>query len=390
MVTVKLKTGEAKRIRSGHLWIFSNEIAEIDGSVSPGDAVYVTDSRGRLLGTGYINPHSLISVRLVSRSRVELTRSFFARRIAGARAFRQKAWRGERTYRAIYGEADLLPGLVVDRYEDCLVVQSLTAGMEKHLEMVVEALVEVFNPSTIVLRNDSPMRTREQLPLEKSVVKGTVGGPVEIEQDGHRFLVDVLDGQKTGFFLDQRENRRVTSHLAKGWDVLDCCCYTGAWSIYAAGAGAGSVAGIDSSASALELAARNAELNGVGARVALTRGNVFKELASLRSAGRRFDMVILDPPAFARSRKHIREALKAYRSLNRLALSVARPGGFLVTCSCSHLVERQAFMNALVDASREAGRRAIVVEVRGQSRDHPVLLGIPETEYLKCVILEVL
>lgn len=388
--TVKLRRGEDKRVRSGHLWIFSNEVETVEGAVAPGDAVEVRDSSGHLLGTGYLNPHSLIAVRLVSRSRVDISKDFLAKRIGDALALRQRLWPGQNVWRAVYGEADFLPGLIVDRYGSVVVVQSMTAGIERRLDLVLEILRELLGPAVIVLRNDSPMRKYENLPIEKRVVDGSVDGAIEIEQDGLRFLVDVIDGQKTGFFLDQRENRRETASLAGGADVLDCCCYTAAWSTYAAAAGARSVTGIDVSAPALDIARRNIEMNGARADASFIRGDVFKALGKLGREGRSFGMVVLDPPAFAKSRKKIREALKAYRALNRMALAVVRPGGHLVTCTCSRLVEREAFMNALVAAAREAGRRARVVCVRGQSRDHPIVLGLPETDYLTCVILEVL
>lgn len=388
--TVTLRRGEDKRIRSGHLWVFSNEIDSVEGDVAPGDAVDVRDASGRLLGTGYVNPHSLIAVRLVSRSRVDISKDFLAKRIGDALAVRERLWPGERSWRGVYGEADLLPGLIVDRYDSVVVVQSTTAGIDRRLDAIVEILEEAVSPSAIVIRNDSAIRKYEGLPVEKRVAMGALSGPVAIEQDGHRFLVDVLEGQKTGFFFDQRENRRATAHLARGQDVLDCCCYTGAWSVYAAAAGATSVTGVDTSEPALALAERNVELSPARANVRFTREDVFKMLARLSRESRSFGLVTLDPPAFAKSRKKIREALKAYRTLNRLALSVVKPGGHLVTCTCSRLVERDAFTHALVAAAREAGRRARVVEVRGQSRDHPVLLGLPETEYLTCVVLEVI
>jgi 23S rRNA (cytosine1962-C5)-methyltransferase len=388
--TVTLKPREDKRIRSGHLWIFSNEIAGVEGTVDVGDTVLVRDARGHLLGTGYMNPHSLIAVRLVSRSKVEMSREFLTRRIGGAVEYRERIWPGERACRAVYGDADLLPGLIVDRYGDCLAVQSLTAGIERRLDTIVEILKELLAPRAIVLRNDSPMRKYEGLPIEKRVVHGKVDEPVSIEQDGHRFLVDVVDGQKTGFFLDQRDNRRSTARLAEGHDALDCCAYTCAWSVYAAAAGAKSITAIDTSAPALSLGRRNLEVNRAFDRANLVKGDVFKELARLSRGSRQFGLVILDPPAFAKSRKRVREALKAYRTVNRLALSVTRRGGHLVTSKCSHLVDRESFLNALVGAAREAGRRARVVEIRGQAPDHPVVLGFPETDYLTCVVLEVL
>jgi 23S rRNA (cytosine1962-C5)-methyltransferase len=390
VVDVTLKRGEDRRIRSGHLWVFSNEIEKVAGPTAPGDCVNVLDARGRFLGTGYINSNSLIAVRIVSRSNIPLSREFFAARIESARGLRERLWPGERSYRAVHGEGDLLPGLIVDRYEDCLVVQSLAAGIERRLSDIIDALDEVFSPASIVLRNDAPMRKREGLALETRVVKGDVAQPIVIEQDTHRFRVDVLEGQKTGFFLDQRENRRTTADLARDQDVLDCCCYTGAWSVYAGACGARSVTSIDSSRPALEAARANAELNGLSALVSLRRGDVFGKLSGMGRRRREFGLVIVDPPSFARSRKHVRDALKAYRTLNRLALSVTGTGGHLVTCSCSHLVTGEAFAKCLAAAAKDAGRQARIVGVNSQSRDHPVLLGLPETEYLKCVVLEVM
>ncbi len=389
-LTVYLKKGGEKRLRSGHLWVFSNEIESVDGPVTAGDSVIVVDAAKRVIGTGYINPNSLISVRLLARRRLELSRSFLGRRIRHALEYREKLWPGETVGRLIYGESDMLPGLIVDRYGDTLSVQSLTAGIERHLEDIISLLDELLAPRTIVLRNDSRMRHFEGLPIEKRVVLGNADAPVEIEQDGLTFLVDVLDGQKTGFFLDQRENRLHTRELAKGRHVLDCCCYTGAWSITAAVAGAASVSGIDSSKPALRLAEQNAALNGVADSMQFIDGDMYKRLAAIGRGTKKFGLVILDPPALAKNRKKIREALKGYRALNRLAMNVTAPGGHLVTCTCSHLVEQEAFMNMLVGAAREADRHARVVEVRGQSRDHPVILGHPETRYLTCVVLELL
>ncbi len=388
--SVVLKKGGDKRLRSGHMWVFSNELESIEGTVTPGDTVHVVDGAGHVLGTGYMNPNSLIAVRLLARSRVEITPAFLKRRLKHALAFREKIWPGDTTYRAVYSESDLLPGLIVDRYGSTLAIQSLTAGIEIRLNVITELLDELLKPDTIVIRNDSRIRVLEGLPLEKKVVKGNADAPVEVDQDGTRLLVDVLNGQKTGLFLDQRENRQVAARLAAGRDVLDCCCYTGAWSLAAAAGGATSVTGFDSSAPALDLAGRNATLNGLADKVEFIRGDMFRSLAKLSRSKRKFGLAFLDPPGLAKNRKRIREALRAYRSLNRLAMSTLSPGGFLVTSTCSHLVEREAFLNTLVAAAREAGRHARVVEVRSQSRDHPVILGHPETEYLACVVLEML
>ena len=386
---VKLRRGEDRRLRSGHLWVFSNEIDSIEGTVEPGDAVSVEDARGRVVGTGLANPHSLIAVRLISHGPVEVNRELVGRRIRTAVEYRNRIMPGETAQRLVFSEADLFPGLIVDRYGETLVVQSMTVGIERRLEMVLDALTEELDPSAIVLRNDSPMRRYEELPLEKRVVRGEVDGPVEVTLDDHTFLVDVLSGQKTGFFLDQRENRRDTAHLAKDRSVLDCCSYTGAWSVYFGSAGAESLTLLDSSSAALEGARANLSVNDVTCPVTYRETDMFAGLAGLRREGAKFGVVALDPPALAKSRKKIREALKGYRALNRLALSVLEPGGHLITCTCSHLVDREAFMNALVGAGEEAHRRARVLDVRGQSADHPVILGLPETRYLTCVVLEV-
>jgi len=390
MATVRLKQGEHRRIRSGHLWVFSNEVGTTDGPVEPGDVVAVVDAKGRRLGTGLASPQSLIFVRLFSRRDEDMTRDFLVRRIIDARSYRERRWPGETSYRAVYGESDLLPGLIVDRYGEVLVVQSMTAGIERRLDEICEILDEIYEPRAIVLRNDAPMRRREGLPLEKRVHKGQIDGPIEIEQDERAFLVDVIDGQKTGFFLDQRENRRATAPLARDEDVLDCCCYTGAWSVCAAGAGAKSVTGVDSSSAALGLATENAARNNLAERVQFVRGDMFNELARLGRGRRRFGLIILDPPSLARSRRDVREALKAVRALNRLALRLLRPHGHLVTCSCSHVIERDAFLHAVTVGAGEAGRVARILEVRGQGADHPVLLGLPETDYLACLVLEVM
>ena len=390
MPTVHLKSGEHRRIRSGHLWVFSNEIDSVDGHPEPGSVVRVVDAKGRPLGTGLASPHSLIAVRIFSRAGDDWSRKLLARRITDARALRERLRPGETSYRAVFGESDLLPGLVVDRYDEVLAVQSTTVGMETRLDEIVDVLTEVYEPRAVVLRNDAPMRTREGLPLETRVQSGSVEGPVEIAQDGHSFLVDVLEGQKTGFYLDQRDNRRATAALARDEDVLDCCCYTGAWSVFMAGGGAKSVVAVDSSAPSLELARENLERNDAADRTELVRGDMFNELAHFGRARRRFGVVVLDPPSLARSRRHVREALKAIRALNRLALRLVRPGGVLVSCSCSHVIHRDAFLHSVTGGAAEAGRTVRILETRGQSSDHPMLLGLPETDYLTCLVLEVI
>ncbi|RMF83688.1 MAG: class I SAM-dependent rRNA methyltransferase, partial [Nitrospinota bacterium] len=293
------------------------------------------------------------------------------------------------SYRVVYSEADFLPGLIVDKYEDYLVVQTLTLGMEQRLHSIQEGLERVFRPRGIILRNDAAIRTLEGLPLEKRILKGSPPAPVSIEEGGLSLQVDLLEGQKTGFFFDQHDNRRASAPYFQGRTVLDCFCYTGAWSLTALQAGAREVLGIDSSEKAIALARENAALNGYASRATFRVGDVWAELKALRRQRRRFGAIILDPPAFVKSKQKLREGLRGYLEVNRQSIALLEPGGILITSSCSHHVSREEFVSVLLRAAQKAGRTARLLEMRGQARDHPVLLAAPETAYLKCVILEV-
>ena len=387
MHTLRLKKNEDRRIRAGHSWIFSNEIHDSLQGLEPGHLVRLVSWGGRFLGIGHLSPNSLIAVRLLSRRHVEIDDLFYRQRLVAAGERRQWLYPGSVTYRLAFGEADLLPGLIVDRYDRHLVVQTLTQGMARIEELIVELLREIFKPAAIVLRNDSPARSLEGLPLERRVVYGELSEAPVIELHGLRFQVAPLEGQKTGFYLDQRENRSLLEGLVQGSRVLDAYCYEGAWGLYAARFGAREVVGVDVSGTALERARLNADMNGLGAQCRFVEANAFDFLTTSQA---RFDAVVLDPPAFIKAKAKIEEGERGYLELNRLAMRLISPGGLLVTCSCSHHLTRERFQIILGHAARLAKRRLRLLEVRGQSRDHPVLVSMPETSYLKCFVLEVL
>lgn len=383
MKTVKLKKKEDRRILRGHPWVFSNELERIEGMV-PGELVDVLDHGGRFVGRGYINPHSLIAVRILTNKQEEIDGAFFLRKIRAARALRNLFGFGD-SFRALFGEGDGIPGLIVDKYADTLVVQASTAGIDQLQDLILAALKEEYNPKAIVLRNDTGAREQEGLSQEKKVVHGSVDGPVIIEESGLKYQVDVLEGQKTGFFFDQRENRQALKQIVKDRRTLDCFCYVGAWSLNAARYGASEVIGLDSSQRAIDLATVNASLNGLD--VHFRTADVFDELRSLEKKRERFGCIILDPPAFVKSRAKVREGLKGYKEINLRGMKLLEPGGFLVTCSCSHHIDQALFTEMLIDAAHSAGRPARLLEMRSQARDHPMLLAAKETQYLKCAIL---
>jgi 23S rRNA (cytosine1962-C5)-methyltransferase len=384
MRTLTLKKKEERRVQRGHPWVFSNELHDIPADAVPGEIVEVRDASGGFVGRGYVNPRSLIAVRLLTRQREDIDVQFFIRKISGARDLRAVLGFGD-SFRAVFSEGDGLPGLIVDKYTDTLVVQALTAGIERMLDLVIDALREVFHPAVIVLRNDVASRELEGLSQEKRVVLGETGGVVTIEESGLRYAVDVLEGQKTGFFFDQRENRLALRDLVRGRRTLDCFCYVGAWALSAAKFGAGPVIGIDASEKAVAMAQANAALNGLSAEFLV--GDVFEKLRDFEKRKERFGCVILDPPAFVKSRAKVREALKGYKEINLRGMRLLEPGGVLVTCSCSHHIDQDLFREMLVDAAFSAGRPARLLEMRTQARDHPMLLAAKETQYLKCAIL---
>ncbi len=389
MLKISLARGEERRLRSGHPWVFSNEISSIAGDRIRGAVVEVYDAGGGYIGTGYYNPQSLIAARILSRSHEDIdTSEFYRQRIQQADAYRRSIYPGLTSYRVIHGEGDGLSGLVVDRYGSYLSIQLLSAGMDLRREQVVQALVDIFNPDGIVARNDVTVRSLEGLGEKVEILFGSIPGPVWIEEHGLRFLVDLMAGQKTGHFLDQKENHLLLQGLCQGKDVLDCFCYSGSWGVHAAAFGASAVTCVDISGRAISLAGENAKANGLLPVMTLETLDVFERLRTLKQEGRRFDVVVLDPPAFVKSKKSLREAQKGYLTINRRAMELLQPGGYLVTCSCSFHMEREMFRDILKSAAQQAGREMRVIAARAQAPDHPVLLAVPETEYLKCFVLQ--
>lgn len=382
---LRLRKGEDRRLRAGHLWVFSNEV-DVGRTpltaFAPGEPAVVLDSREAVVGTAYVNPHSLICARLVSRAAGDpLDRAMLVERVGRALAFRERLFHAP-CYRLVYGEGDLLPGLVVDRYNDVLVVQITTAGMERARDDVLAALDEVVGPRGVVLRNDTPGRALEGLELYVDTI-GDVPARTEIVENDSRFSVPLTGGQKTGWFYDHRMNRARMRRYVGGRRVLDVFSYAGGWGVQAARAGAREVLCVDSSAPALEEVHGNAALNGVDDRVAGRRGDAFEVLRELRAAGERYDVVVLDPPAFIKRRKDVKQGERAYRKLNHAALEVLAADGVVISASCSYHMSRDALLAAILHASRDAGREIQLLEEGHQAADHPIHPAIPETGYLK-------
>jgi len=390
MATVFLHRNREARVLAAHPWVYRSEIERVEGEASPGDVVQVCDARGKFLGRAHLNLNSQIACRMLTRLDEPVGDEFWHRRIAEALARRARWAPGAEACRLIYGEADGLPGLIVDRYGDVLALQALTAGMERATPtFVVPALAALAAPRAIFERNDPPQRRLEGLEQRKGFLLGRADLPLWVRAGAVEMLADVENGQKTGLFLDQRENWQVVQGLAAGRVVLDAFCSTGGFGLHAAAGGAASVFGIDLSPAAIELAGRNAERNGVAARCAFRAGNAFDELHAMDREGKAFDLVILDPPAFTKARDRVESALRGYKEINLRALKLLRPGGILVSCSCSYHVDRETFLEVLHRAAVDAGRTAHLLELRTQARDHPVLLGARETQYLKCALLEI-
>ncbi|MBK7367915.1 MAG: class I SAM-dependent rRNA methyltransferase [Candidatus Eisenbacteria bacterium] len=388
--TLILRRGEDRRVRGGHPWIFSNEVERWDGAVEDGGLVEIHDSRGAFLGIAYVNRHSLICARMLTRGRDPIDRAFFVKRFERAKRLRETCYPGEACVRLVYGESDQLPGLVVDRYGDCLAVQVLTRGMDERADMLREALEEVFAPKGAVYIGDSSLRELEGLTQRREIWWGTVPERVETSVGGFSLRVDLVGGQKTGLFLDQRENRRRAESRSKGRRALDCFCYQGEWAMHMARGGATEVVAIDSSEPALQLAQGNASRAGYDGLISFRRGTAFDELRKLERDGERFGIVVVDPPALIKSRKHHAAGVRAYRELNRAAMGLLEEDGVLVTCSCSHHLDDAMFRQVLLEAARLARRPMRVLDWAGEAPDHPQLLAVPETHYLKCAVLQAL
>ncbi|MGE0120897.1 MAG: class I SAM-dependent rRNA methyltransferase [Dongiaceae bacterium] len=388
---ITLRSGEHRRVAAGHPWVFSNEVAmdAATKAIAPGSVVSVASHDGRALGTALFNPHSLIAARLLSRDPAAvIDRGFLAERLQRAKALRDRLF--ERPfYRLVHAEADGFPGLVIDRFGDGLVLQANSAGMERLLLELLAALDEVVSPAAVMLRNDSPARALEGLENYSRWAKSEIAGPVELVENGARFLADLGAGQKTGWFFDQRENRASVARLAARARVLDVYCYTGGFAVQAAAAGAAAVLGIDRSEPALALAARAAALNGVAARCRFERGDAFGALEALAARGELFDIVVADPPAFVKSKKELNQAARGYRKLARLAAGLVRPGGFLFIASCSHHMTAENFGEQAARGLGDADRGGRILRASGAGPDHPVHPSLPETAYLKALLLQV-
>lgn len=386
MHTVRVTRKAADRIASGHPWIFRSDLAA-GATAAPGEAVLVADPRGRTLGTAHYSATSQIALRLLDTKPVAFDRDFLRQRIAAAAAFRDRFVRDTTAYRLLYSEADRLPGLIADRYGDFLVLQLLDQGMDAAAEAIADVLEEMFHPEAIVARNDAAVRTHESLPREKKVLRGTLPPRVTVTMNGLSWQCDLLEGQKTGIFLDQRENYVAAAGIARG-HALDCFTCTGGFALHMAGR-CEKVEAIDSSAAALETARANRDANAV-TNVEFREADVFDLLTAYSSSRRRFDTVVLDPPAFAKGRGMVENALRGYREINRRALEILNPGGVLITNSCSHHVSEAMLLETVAQAALDAGRVLRVLARRTQAVDHPILLTVPETHYLKCLILEAL
>jgi len=389
MAKVILKKKEHIDIVRGFPWIYDNEIARVEGDFSPGDIVDIYDVTNTFLGRGYINPKSKITVRILTRKEEEIDKSFFFKRILQAWEYRKRLV-DTRSCRVVFGEADMIPGLIVDKFEDILVIQTLALGIDRFKDTIVEVLDEILQPRGIYERNDVPVREVEGLPQKKGFLKGVFDTKIEIEENGLRIIVDVENGQKTGYFLDQRENRNALKGIVEGAEVLDTFCYTGSFALHAVKFGARRVIAIDSSVQALELARENAKLNGFDERIEFIEGNAFDILREFYKNGRTFDVIILDPPAFAKSQRHIEGAIRGYKEINLRAIKMIREGGFLVTCSCSQHITPEIFQQIIDSARIDANKMLRLVEFRTQAKDHPILLSYPESLYLKCGIYQVL
>ena len=387
---VCLRRGEAQELRAGKLWIYDNEIDWVDDACRDGEVVEVLDSRMKFLAKGFFNSRSKITVRVLTRDREEtVDGDFFRRRLRAAWDCR-RALGFDNACRVVFGESDGLPGLTVDKFGDYLSVQILSLGMDRIKDELVAALVDIIHPKGIFERDDVPVREKEGLAQVTGVLYGEVPSETEILEHEARMLVDIPGGQKTGHFLDQQENRGRIKPYCPGRSVLDLCSHTGGFAIHAALYGAASVEAVDVSESALEMLRRNAALNGVEGKIRTVAANVFDLMKAYDEAGKRFDTVICDPPAFAKSKKALEAAYRGYKELNLRCMRVTAPGGYLISCSCSQFMTPELFLEMLRDAAADSGRTVRLLETLIQSRDHPAALNAEQSLYLKGYILQVL
>lgn len=388
MTKVYLRRKIAPRIANGHPWIFGNEVDRINGEVKPGDIVDVYYGDEKYCGRGYINPKSQIMVRLLTRKQETIDEQFFHNRIARAWQYRKNLGYTENC-RLIFGEADDMPALIIDKFNDYFVLQTLSYGMDQFKPYIVNALNSIFQPKGIYERNDVPVRELEGLTQIKGFLSEPFDPNIIINENGLKFHVDVEHGQKTGYFLDQQDNRRAIQHIVKGADVLGAFTYTGTFEIHAGHYGAKSVLGLDISEQAVAQANRNAALNGLDNIVRFEAMNAFDVLKQWGKDGRQYDVVMLDPPAFTKSRESIQKAITGYKEINLRGMKLIRNGGFLVTSSCTNLVQKDLFLDIIDMAAKDARKKIRQVVFQAQSSDHPIVWGLENTHYLKFLIVEV-
>jgi 23S rRNA (cytosine1962-C5)-methyltransferase len=388
MTKLYLRKKIAPRIANGHPWVYGNEVEKIEGDVVAGDIVDVYYSAEKYAGRGYINPQSQILVRLLTRKQETIDEAFFHQKIAKAWAYRQKLGYTENC-RLVFGEADELPALIIDKFNDYFVIQTLSLGMDRWKDAIVRSLETIFSPKGIYERNDVPVRQLEGLPQQKGFLSAPFDTNIQIVENGLKFLVDLENGQKTGYFLDQQDNRRAIQNIVKGADVLGAFTYTGTFEIHAAAYGAKSVLGLDISENAVAQANKNAALNGLDSICKFEAMNAFDVLKQWGKDGRKYDVVMLDPPAFTKSRESIGKAITGYKEINLRGMKLLRNGGFLVTSSCTNLVNPEMFLSAIDQAAKDARKRIRQVVFQAQSSDHPIIWGMENTNYLKFLIVEV-
>lgn len=394
LAKVYIKKGEARALKAGGLWIYDNEIDRVEGDFTPGDLVQVFDFDGYGLGTGFYNPQSTIAIRMLSRRRdTVIDDDFLGMRVKNAWDYR-KATVDTSSCRVIFGEADFLPGIVIDKFSDVLVVESLALGIDHLKPVIIEKLKEVLAEDGIRIRgvyerSDAKVRLREGMERARGFLGDPFDTKVEIAENGVRYFVDVAEGQKTGFFLDQKYNRLAIQRLCPGKRVLDCFTHTGSFALNAGIAGASEVLGVDASELGITQARENAELNGLSDRVHFQTADVFDLLPELEKKGEKFDVVILDPPAFTKSRNSVKNAVKGYREINLRGMKLVKDGGYLATCSCSHFMTPELFAKTIREAAGNVHKRLRQVEYRTQAADHPILWGDDESSYLKFFIFQV-
>lgn len=383
--TITITKQGAQRVRARHCWIYRSDVVQHEDAQA-GEVVRIADQRGRVVGSALYSSRSQIALRMISFDGCEINRDFWLAHLVSAEQLRETVVRDATAYRLVYGESDLLPSLIIDRYNDCLVIQTLSQGMEALKEMWIEMLAERYKPRAIIERNEARVRDLEGLPRATGVVYGSDPGEIVIEENGVRLAVNLVEGQKTGAFLDQRENRIAARAYARG-RALDCFTYHGAFALHLARE-CEQVIGADVSSPAIIQAKRNAALNNAS-NVEFIEANVFDLLREMEQAGEHFDVINLDPPAFAKNRASVEAAARGYKEINLRAMKMLLPGGTLITSTCSYHMSEEAFLNVLAAAASDAGRSVQLIEKRMQSRDHPVLISMPETHYLKCMVLRI-